>query len=107
MGREVDRRDRTVNRVTPARRVELTNLAAEASTRLPGAHGLRIEGFDPATGNPSAIASALAEPERDNHIQRALSHVRTIGQALGLAGTQPTEFAGEPHPQRPRSGAVS
>ena len=107
MGREVDRRDRTVNRVTAARRVELTSLAVEASTRLPGAHELLIEGFDPATGNPSAIASALAEPERDNHIQRALSHVRTIGRALGLAATQPTEFAADPHPQRTSSGAVT
>ena len=107
MGRELDRRDRTVNRVTPARQEELRSLAAEASGRLPGMHELRIEGFDPATGNPSMIGSTLAAPERDNHIQRALDHVQTIGRALGLAATQPKEFAADPHPQRTSSGAVT
>ena len=75
-------------------------MAAEASGRLPGMHELRIEGFDPATGNPSMIGSTLAAPERDNHIQRALDHVQAIGRALGLAATQPKEFAADPHPQR-------
>lgn len=107
MGREVDRRDWAANRVTPARQEELRNLAAAASARLPGEHEVRIEGFDPATGNPSMVASALAEPERDNHIQRALDHVRSIGRALGLAATQPAEYAADPHVQRTSSGAVT
>jgi len=33
--------------------------------------------------------------------------VRTIGRALGLAATQPMEFAADPHPQRTSSGAVT
>ena len=53
------------------------------------------------------IASTLAAPERDNYIQRALDHVRTLGRALGLAATQPTEFAADPHVQRTSSGAVT
>src|SRR4051794_1093216 len=107
MGREVDRRDRTVNRVTPARQQELRSLAAEASARLPGGHELRIDGFDPATGNPTTIASMLADPERDNHTQRALDHIRTISRTLGLSATQPVEYAPDPHPQRTSSGAVT
>jgi extracellular elastinolytic metalloproteinase len=107
MGREVDRRDWAANRVTPARQEELRGLAAAASRGLPGAHEVRIEAFEPATGNPSAIASALAEPERDNHIQRALDHVRTIGRALGLAATQPAEYVADPHVQRTSSGAAT
>ena len=107
MGREIDLRDWSVNRLTPARQEELTALAAEASGRLPGDHELRIAGFDRATGNPSTVASDLAEPERDNHIQRALNHVRSIGRVLGLAATQPTEFAADPNIQRTSSGAVT
>ena len=107
MGREIDLRDWSVNRLTPARQEELTALAAEASVRLPGDHELRITGFDRATGNPSTVASDLAEPERDNHIQRALNHVRSIGRVLGLAATQPTEFAADPNIQRTSSGAVT
>ncbi len=107
MGRELDRRDRTINRMTPGRLETLRDLAEEVSRSLPGEHAVRIESFDPATGNPATIASTLAAPERDNHVQRALDHMRTISRALGFAATQPTEFTADPVVQRTSSGAVT
>lgn len=107
MGREADRRQRTVNRVTPARENELRTLAEDISRGLPGDHELRIERFSPETGNPAAVASALAPPERDNHIQRALDHLTSINRVLGFAPSQPVEYAPDPRVQRTSSGAVT
>ena len=74
MSRQVDRRDFTVNRVTPAREAELRSSAEDESDRLPGAHRLSIMSLDAATGNPSLIASEAAEAEKGNYVQRALDH---------------------------------
>ncbi|MGH8057162.1 MAG: hypothetical protein ACREOH_07985, partial [Candidatus Entotheonellia bacterium] len=107
MGREVDRRDFQVNRVTSARDAELRSLAADVSERLPGAHRVAIARVDPTTGNPARVTSESAPAERGNYIQRALEHVRNIGRALGLEATQAPEFVADPHPQETSSGAVT
>lgn len=107
MGREVDRRDQTIQRDTTDRKNALRKLASEASDRLPGEHRLRITKFDPTTGNPAVIASESASTEPGNYIARALEHVGQISRALGLEATQPAEFAPDPHIHTTSSGAVA
>ncbi len=107
MGREVDRRDFNVNRVTPARETELQALAAAASDGLPGEHRVHIESFDALTGNPAAIHSVEAPAEQGNYVQRALDHVQHLGMALGLEANQPAEYMADPHFQETSSGAVA
>ena len=107
MAREIDRRDSTVNNVTPAREAEIRSLASAVSDRLPGAHRIRITGFDARTGNPATVSSEAAPAETGNYVQRALDHVRNISRALGLTATQPAEFAADPNIQRTSSGAVA
>jgi extracellular elastinolytic metalloproteinase len=107
MAREIDRRNFSVNKVTRIRETELESIASEVSDRLPGAHRLRIEKFDPSTGNPSMIASESAPSERGNYIQRALDHMQGIRRALGFAATQPAEYVADPNIQETSSGAVA
>ncbi len=107
MSRELDRRNFTVNRLTPARESTLRSAASEASSRLRGAHRISIAKFDPTTGNPATVVSESAPAEPGNYIQRALDHVRSIGRALGLATTQPAEFAPDPTVQHTSSGAAA
>ncbi|HEY7560220.1 MAG TPA: M36 family metallopeptidase [Candidatus Binatia bacterium] len=107
MAREIDRRDSTINNITPAREAELRSVASAVSDRLPGAHRIHITGFDARTGNPAAVVSDAAPAETGNYVQRALDHVRNIGRALGLTATQPAEFAADPDIQRTSSGAVA
>ena len=107
MSREIDRRDFSVNKVTPAREIELRSRALDDSNRLPGAHRVRIESFNATTGNPAVVASESAPAEAGGYIQRALDHVRNISRALGLEATQAAEFVADPHIQRTTSGAVA
>ncbi|MCF6159182.1 MAG: hypothetical protein E3K32_11600 [wastewater metagenome] len=107
MSREIDRRNFSINKVTPAREAELKSRASEVSDRLPGSHRIRIKSFDTATGNPSVIISEDGPAGTDNYIQRALDHVRNISKALGLTAVQPSEFMADPHIQRTTSGAVA
>lgn len=107
MSREIDRRDFTVNKVTPTREAELRARAVDVSVRLPGTHRIRIERFDATTGNPAVIASESAPAETGNYIQRALEHVSSISRALGLEATQPVEFIADPQIQQTTSGAVA
>jgi extracellular elastinolytic metalloproteinase len=107
MPRELDRRDFSVNKVTPAQEAELHSRASDVSARLPGGHQVRISSFDATTGNPRVITSDAAPAETGNYIQRALDHVRSISGVLGLAATQPTEFMADPHMQRTSSDAVT
>ena len=52
MSREIDRRDFSVNRVTPSRENELRGLASDVSDNvLPGEHRVVAESFDATTGN--------------------------------------------------------
>ena len=106
MGREVDRRDFGVNRLTPARQNELTSKAAEVSDRLPDAHRVRINRFDPNTGNPSMVISEAAPTERGNYVQRAREHLGSISPVLGFEAAQPVEFVADPDVQQSSSGAV-
>jgi extracellular elastinolytic metalloproteinase len=105
MSREIDRRDQSVNRVTPLREEEMRERAAAAS--LPGAHRVRIEGLDANTGNPALIASDSAPAEEGNYVQRAMDHVRGLSGVLGLAADQPKEFQADPDFQTTSSGSVA
>ncbi len=107
MSREVDRRDFSVNRVTPAREAEMQSRAAEASDRLPGEHTVDVVSFSAATGNPARVASRAAPAERGDYVRRALNHVQNIVGALGFAPVQPPEFVADPHAQTASSGAVT
>lgn len=107
MSREIDRRNFSVNKVTPAREAELKSHASEISDRLPGSQRIKIKRFDTTTGNPAVITSEDGPAETGNYIQRALDHVRNISKALGLTATQPNEFVADPHIQRASSGAVA
>jgi len=107
MGREIDRRDYTVNRVTAERETELRALASDVSNRLRGPHRVRIASFDAATGNPAVVVSEQAPAATGNYTQRALEHVRNISGALGLVASQPAEYVADPNIQRTTSGAVA
>jgi extracellular elastinolytic metalloproteinase len=107
MGRQIDLRDHSVNRVTAVRETELNSLAASVSDSLPGGHRIRIRGYDAATGNPAVVASEAAPEDRGNYVQRALEHMQRIHRALGFATTQPAEFAADPNFQTTSSGAVA
>jgi extracellular elastinolytic metalloproteinase len=100
MAREVD-----VRLVAPMdtglrRERELGQEAERLSAALPGEHEIRLDRFDPATGNPAVVASVGAPQETARYVERALEHVQGIGQALGLAATQTPEFAADPQVQR-------
>jgi hypothetical protein len=106
MTREIDRRDFSVNRATPARENQLRALASEVSDNiLPGAHRITIRGFDAITGNPSGVVSESAQPEEGNYIQRALRHVQSISPVLGFAEVQPAEYVADPNVPATSSGA--
>jgi len=106
MGREVNRRNFKVSKVTKAREVELKSLASEVSDRLPGAHRVKIKSLDATTGNPSLVASESAPAEKGNYIERTLNHVTRISRALGFTETQPTEFVAAPNIQETSSGGT-
>ncbi|MBI3796747.1 MAG: M36 family metallopeptidase, partial [Deltaproteobacteria bacterium] len=95
MAREIDVRDFSVNRATPARVTQLRALAANVSANLPGSHQVVIQSFDSQTGNPSAVASQGAPAVSGNYVQRALEHAQAISPALGLTGQAP-EFTADP-----------
>jgi extracellular elastinolytic metalloproteinase len=106
MSREVDRRDHSINKITPARERELKALASSVSGQLSGAQRIRIKEFDSLTGNPVAVSSEHAPARLGDYVQRALDHLRGINRVLGLTSTQPVEFVPDPHYQRTSSGAV-
>ena len=107
MGREIDRRDFSRSRVSPARERELQAHASAVSDLLPGDHRIRAASFDATTGNPRVVASEAAPAEAGNYVQRAMDHLQRIKGALGLTATQPAEFVPDPHYQQTSSGAVS
>jgi len=107
VAREIDKRDPSVNRTTPARTRSLNERAARVSESLQGPHTLNIESFDAATGNPSLVASEGAAPEPGNYVARALSHVQSIGTVLGLEETQAPEFVADHNVQISSSGAAT
>jgi extracellular elastinolytic metalloproteinase len=107
MSREVDRRDNSINRVTPAREAEFRNRAAATSELLPGSHRVMVASLNPSTGNPTAITSEGAPAEEGNYINRATDHVRGLSSVLGLAAGQPNEYQADPSYQTTSSGAVA
>lgn len=107
MSREIDRRDHSVNLVTPVREAELQERAAAASDRLPGAHRVRVGGVNSLTGNPSLVASDSAPAEQGNYVQRAMDHVRGLSGVLGLTADQPKEYQADPDFQETSSGSVA
>jgi hypothetical protein len=64
IGREIDRRDFSVNRASEARAVALESLASPVSDTLEGRHHVRVVGLDAATGNAAAIVSSVSPPNR-------------------------------------------
>jgi extracellular elastinolytic metalloproteinase len=107
MGREIDRRDLSANKVTPARQNELRTLAAADSELLAGDHSVSIARFDATTGNPALVRSESAPAEQGNYVQRALAHLQNISTTLGLEATQPPEYLADPNVQQASSGAVT
>src|SRR5947199_10429528 len=103
MSREMDKRDYNVKKLTPAREEEFNKVAATVSDQLPGSHRVKIARFDPRTGNPGSLRSEAAPAETGDYVQRALDHVRGIGQALGLTSAQAAEFAADPNYQKTSS----
>ena len=83
MGREIDRLDYSISRTTPAREIELRSTASSVSDELPGAHRVRINRFDAATGNPAEVVSESAAAETGNYVTRALNHVHSVSRVLG------------------------
>ncbi len=104
MSREVDVRDFSVNRENATRRNELKSLALEASF---DDQNVRIERFDPVTGNPSVIRSDSTRTERGNYVQRALDYAQSTGRVRGLSESQPAEFMPDPHVQETSTGAAA
>jgi extracellular elastinolytic metalloproteinase len=107
MSREFDARDFTTNKATADRRAALETAAKSVSDVLPGAHRVRIKGFDPMTGNPKGLVSEAPPPEKGNYIQRALDHIASVRQALGLAPAQTLEFQADPQVRATSCGAVA
>ena len=107
MSREVDRRPATKGGtiVTSARESLLKSAAEEVSRALPGDQRVRVASMDATTGNPAALAMDDAPAEEGNFVSRALAHVQTVGEALGLSPEQPVEFAPDSTVQKASSGA--
>ena len=104
---DIDRRRLGVNRVVEARRDELEARAQSVSDALPGSHRVQIDSFDPLTGNAKSVASSGAPAIQGDYVSRALNHVQSIAQVLGLEETQPAEFAADPNMLWTTSGAVT
>ena len=104
MSREIDVRDFSVNRATPARTNELRTLSETVSASLPGSHQVVVQGFDPYTGNPSVVASLAAPAIEGDYVKRALEHVQAISPVLGLVAQAP-EFTADPTVQTTSAGA--
>lgn len=107
MSRELDRRDLSINRIKSVRQAELSLIASNVSDGLSGDHRVRIESYDSQTGNPAVVVSESAPAEKGNYIQRAIDHVRSIGQVVGLAASQPAEFVADPNFLQTSAGAVT
>lgn len=107
MSRELDRRDFTANKVTPARETELQASAASVSNALPGDQRIEIERFDPTTGNAAAVRIVPPPTDQGNYAERALEYIQRVSPALGLTATQAPEFVVDPHVQQTSSGATA
>jgi extracellular elastinolytic metalloproteinase len=107
VSRELDRRDFTVNRVTPAREEAIAALAESVSEALPGSERVALAAVDATTGNAARIVTEDAPAGRGDYVQRGLQHLQQISPALGLTATQPPEYTPDPAVQTTSSGAVA
>ena len=107
MGREIDRRDFSRSRVSPVREHELRSHASAVSDLLPGEQRVQPSNFDATTGNPRIVTSEAAPAEAGNYVQRALDHVQSIKEVLGLSATQSAEFVADPHYQQTNTNVLS
>ncbi len=107
MSREIDRRDFTQNKVTPARQEALDTLAAGVSEELPGRQRIRIAGWDPVTGNPAAVVTEASPPEKGDYVRRAMEHMQGIRSVLTLNAAESPEYLPDPNVQQTSSGAVA
>jgi extracellular elastinolytic metalloproteinase len=106
MGRELDKRKVHMNRVAPAKE-NLRTFEADASESLEGEQKVRIEKFNPLTGNPSIVVSESSPAIKNNYVQRALDHLQSINSVLGFAENQSPEFVPDPDVQRTSAGAAA
>src|SRR4051794_35389571 len=104
MSREIDVRNFETSVMTPERATELETLAEEASASLPGTHQVRVTRLDQTTGNAAEVKSMGAPAVEGDYVSRALSHVQTIGGALGLTSVA-AEFVPDPSVPETSSGA--
>jgi len=105
MSHAIDRRDHTADRATPQRLVELQEIAAQLSARLPGNPRLDVARVDSLTGNPALIGVGdLSSPAGSSLEQSALAHVEQLRALLGAAAS--STFAASA-PATASSGASS
>lgn len=107
MGRELDRRDYSINRASAARESELHWEAEQVSDLLPERHRVRIERFGASLGNPTRVVSEAAPAERGNYVERALGHLHSISRVLGFAPGQSFEYTADKDYQTASDGAVA
>lgn len=107
MVREIDVRE-AADRVDDVRRDALQDAATTVSDHvLPGEHRVRVESFDPATGNAAVVTSQDAAAVAGDYVARALKHLQRISPALGLAEDQAPEYVADANDQTTSSGAVA
>ncbi len=105
--RRIDVRDQP-EPVDPSRRDALRDAARDVSDHvLPGAHRIRVESFDAATGNAAVVVSDAADAEPGQYVARALRHLQRIGPALGFGPSQAPEYVADPTAQETSTGAVA
>lgn len=93
--------------VGETRRQELQAAAEAASARLPGEHTVRVVSYDADSAGAAVVVSTGAAPAEGNYVERALRHVQTVGQTLGLRADQPPEFVADPAYQQTSTGEVA
>jgi extracellular elastinolytic metalloproteinase len=100
VAKELDRRTNFKDsKVRESRQNDLIQQAKNISEELPGNHNIKIEKYDPTTGNPAEIISESAPAAKGNYVNRALQYLQAIKPALGFKVSQPAEFQMDPHVQ--------
>jgi len=105
MSREIDVRQKLGGALTPERESRLRAVADAVSRELPGEQRVRIEAFDPTTGNPAVLVSQAAPAADGDFRRRAIEHVQGVGGALGFAPEQAPEVLADPLVHETSSGA--
>ena len=105
MRKDIDKRQFSKDKLTESRQHELTQYAKEISKNLPGEHNISIEEFNGPTANAAKVKSHSAPAEKGNYVERALQHLQTSKEGLGMAPSQAAEYAVNPMVQSTSSDA--